>query len=110
MKCAPDVAARRTHHPSSGRSRPTGPRKTRPMTGSAASRRIGHGLSLSLSLSLSSFEARKRAHLRMTLRQCISALIMSAAFSPIMMVGALVLPPIKVGMIEASTTRRLSSP
>src|SRR5260370_26898742 len=39
-----------------------------------------------------------------------SALIMSAAFSPIMMVGALVLPPIRVGMIEASTTRRPSSP
>ena len=36
----------------------------------------------------------------------ISALIMSAAFSPIMIVGALVLPPISVGMIEASTTRR----
>ena len=35
-----------------------------------------------------------------------SARIMSAAFSPIMMVGALVLPPIRVGMTEASTTRR----
>jgi hypothetical protein len=40
----------------------------------------------------------------------ISALIMSAAFSPIMMVGALVLPPIKVGMTDASTTRRPSRP
>src|ERR1700746_3107764 len=35
---------------------------------------------------------------------------MSAAFSPIMMVGALVLPPISVGMIEASTTRKPSQP
>ena len=40
----------------------------------------------------------------------ISALIISAAFSPIMMVGALVLPPIRVGMTEASTMRRPSSP
>src|SRR5437868_14623282 len=40
----------------------------------------------------------------------ISALIMSAAFSPIMMVGALVLPPIKVGITEASTMRRPSRP
>jgi hypothetical protein len=39
-----------------------------------------------------------------------SVLIMSAAFSPIIMVGALVLPPIRVGMIEASTTRKPSSP
>jgi hypothetical protein len=30
----------------------------------------------------------------------------SAAFSAIIIVGALVLPPIKVGMIEASTTRK----
>jgi hypothetical protein len=36
-------------------------------------------------------------------------LIISAAFSPIMMVGALVLPPISVGMMDAST-RALSSP
>ena len=43
-------------------------------------------------------------------RARISALIMSAAFSPIMMVGALVLPPISVGMIEASTTRRRATP
>jgi hypothetical protein len=49
-----------------------------------------------------------RALLAMTKNQFarISALIMSAAFSPIMMVGALVLPPIRVGMIEASTTRK----
>ncbi len=32
--------------------------------------------------------------------------IMSAAFSAIMMVGALVLPPTSVGMTEASTTLR----
>ena len=31
---------------------------------------------------------------------------MPAAFSPIMMVGALVLPDVSVGMIEASATRR----
>ena len=40
----------------------------------------------------------------------ISALIISAAFSPIMMVGALVLPPISVGITDASTTRRPSRP
>ena len=39
-----------------------------------------------------------------------SVFIMSAAFSPIMMDGALVLPPIRVGMIDASATRRPSSP
>ena len=33
-------------------------------------------------------------------------LMESAAFSAIIIVGALVLPPIKVGMIEASTTRK----
>jgi len=36
--------------------------------------------------------------------------IMSAAFSPIMMVGAFVLAPTNFGMIEASTTRRLFRP
>jgi hypothetical protein len=36
--------------------------------------------------------------------------IQSAARSAIMIVGALVLPPISVGMIEASTTRRFSMP
>ena len=35
---------------------------------------------------------------------------MSAAFSAIMMTGALVLPEMMVGMIEASTTRRPSRP
>jgi hypothetical protein len=36
--------------------------------------------------------------------------IMSAAFSPIMIAGALVLPEVRVGMIEASATRRPSMP
>ena len=36
--------------------------------------------------------------------------MVAAAFSAIMMVGALVLPPIRVGMTEASTTRSPSSP
>ena len=36
--------------------------------------------------------------------------IISAAFSPIMMEGALVLPEVRVGMIEASATRRPSMP
>jgi hypothetical protein len=39
-----------------------------------------------------------------------AARIISAAFSPIIRVGAVVLPPIRVGMIEASTTRRPSRP
>lgn len=42
--------------------------------------------------------------------QRASARIISAAFSPIIMTGALVLPPISVGMIEASTTRRPARP
>jgi len=36
--------------------------------------------------------------------------IMSAAFSPIMIDGALVLPDVSVGMIEASATRRPAKP
>src|SRR6185312_7639817 len=36
--------------------------------------------------------------------------IRSAAFSPTIIAGALVLPPGTVGMIEASATRRLSMP
>jgi hypothetical protein len=35
-----------------------------------------------------------------------AALTMSAAFSAIMMTGALVLPEVIVGMIDASTTRK----
>ena len=35
---------------------------------------------------------------------------MWAAFSPIMMAGALVLPEVSVGMIEASATRSPSMP
>jgi hypothetical protein len=35
---------------------------------------------------------------------------MSAAFSAIIITGALVLPEVIVGMIDASTTRRLASP
>jgi len=40
----------------------------------------------------------------------LPARISSAAFSPIMMEGALVLPEVRVGMIEASATRRPSMP
>ena len=39
-----------------------------------------------------------------------SSRIIAAAFSPIMMVGALVLPPTATGMIEASATRSPSIP
>jgi hypothetical protein len=36
--------------------------------------------------------------------------IISAAFSPIMIDGAFVFPPTRVGMIDASTTRRPPTP
>src|SRR5688572_14495094 len=39
-----------------------------------------------------------------------AASTISAHFSPIMMVGALVLPLVSVGMIEASATRRPAMP
>jgi hypothetical protein len=39
-----------------------------------------------------------------------ASLIMSAAFSPIIIEGALVLPSIRVGMIDASTTLKPSTP
>ena len=39
-----------------------------------------------------------------------SSRIIAAAFSPIMMVGALVLPPTATGMIDASATRSPSIP
>src|SRR5581483_1846283 len=39
-----------------------------------------------------------------------SSMIMAAAFSPIIVVGALVLPPTSVGMIDASHTRRPVTP
>ena len=40
----------------------------------------------------------------------VSSRIMSDAFSPIMMAGALVLPEVMTGMIEASATRSPSMP
>ena len=43
-------------------------------------------------------------------RRTVAALIRSAAFSPIMIVAALVFPFTMVGIIEASTTRRPAVP
>ena len=40
----------------------------------------------------------------------LSSKIIAAPFSPIMMVGALVLPVVRVGMIEASMTRTPCNP
>ena len=44
------------------------------------------------------------------LRVAAAASTISAHFSPIMMVGALVLPLVSVGMMEASATRRPAMP
>ena len=48
-------------------------------------------------------------HIREHGQAALSALIMSAARSAIMMVGVFVLPEVMVGMTEASTTCRPSS-
>ena len=52
----------------------------------------------------------RNSRLRMQRDRAVARRIMSEAFSAIMMIGALVLPDTRSGMIEASTTRRPSMP
>ena len=50
------------------------------------------------------------AYIQSTIYKFRSAFIMSAAFLAIMMIGALVFPDIIQGIMEASTTRSVSTP